>query len=239
MEVTSTEVQNNFGTYLKLAQIEDVYVTRNGKRIAVLKYWVDPSEELSNAAESKASYRDDNPRMSYEEFLKLSSTSDKRYEFIDGEVFQLTSPSYGHQRILGEIFNRFYQWAQGKKCKPVFAPFDVTLMKNESYNVVQPDIVVICDPERIDDQGRYNGTPSVVVEVLSETTRNHDLLKKLNLYMAGGVKEYWIINPWNREVYIYSFEPGAIRNYRVFKGAEMAGSDTLEGMTVSLAQVFA
>jgi Uma2 family endonuclease len=57
----------------------------------------------------------------------------------------------------------------GKKCKPVTAPFDVTLFKDDNKNIVQPDIAVVCDPEKVDDHGRYYGTPSLVVEVLSES----------------------------------------------------------------------
>lgn len=238
MEVTSTEIQNNFGTYLKLAQVEDVYITRNGKRIAVLQYWEEPREEFFYAAESKPVYGTGKPRMSLEEFQKLSDSSENRYELIDGEVFQLASPSYGHQRIIGAVFNQIFQWSQGKKCKPVMAPFDVTLLKEESQNIVQPDIIVICDPEKVNDQGRYYGIPALVVEVLSESTRSKDMLKKLNLYMATGVREYWIANPWNREVYIYSFTAGEIRNYRVFKEVEILNSDVLENLNIRLEQIF-
>jgi Uma2 family endonuclease len=238
MEVTSTEVQNNFGTYLKLSRIEDVFVTRNGKRIAVLQYWDEPGTDLLNAAESKARYQNDRPRMAAEEFLKLTSTSENRYELIDGEVHQLASPSYEHQCIVIEVLNSIYQWSKGKKCRPMVAPFDVTLMNNDIKNIVQPDIIVICDPENIDEQGRYNGTPTLAIEVLSEATRSKDMLQKLNLYMCGGVKEYWIINPWSREIYIYTFEAGEIQNYRVFKSTEAANSEFLPGLGVSLEQVF-
>ena len=238
MEVTSTEVQNNFGTYLKLAQVEDVYITRNGKRIAMLQYQEEHREGFAGAAESKATYQGGNPRMSVEEFLKLSAASENRFELIDGEVYQLASPSYEHQRIIVEILHQMHQWSQGRRCKPVTAPFDVTLLKDDTQNIVQPDIVIVCDQEKVDGQGRYGGIPTVVVEVLSETTRNKDMLKKLNLFMAGGVKEYWIVNPWNREVYIYSFASGEIKNYRVFKGAEIAVSEVLENLGVPLEQVF-
>jgi prevent-host-death family protein len=238
MEVTSTEIQNNFGTYLKLAQVEEVFVTRNGKRIAVLKYWDESAADLMNAAESKAVYKDERPRMSVEEFLKLSDASENRYEFIDGEVYQWTSPTYEHQRIVIEILNMIHQWSQGKKCKPVVAPFDVTLMRNGAPNIVQPDIIIICDPESIDGQGKYNGIPALVIEVLSETTRNKDMLKKLNLYMCGGVKEYWIVNPWSGEVYIYAFDAGEIRNYRVFKGTDSANSEICRNLYVPLEKVF-
>ena len=234
MEVTSTEVQNNFGTYLKLSQIENVYITRNGKRIAMIKYL----EELK-AAEGQAGYKAEPPKVSLDEFLKLAAAGDGRYELIDGEVYQQASPTYDHQRIIVEILQQIYQWSRGKKCKPVTAPFDVTLLKDEAQNIVQPDIVVVCDPELVDDRGRYNGIPALVVEVLSEATRNHDMVRKLNLYMTSGVGEYWIVNPWNHELYIYAFASGEICNYRVFKGAETAVSEVFEELSVSLQQVFA
>lgn len=238
MEVSSTEVQNNFGTYLKLAQIEDVYITRSGKRIAVLKYSEEPREDFLVASESKAAYRSGNQRLSVEEFQKLSEASENRYEFIDGEVYQLASPSYEHQRIIVELLHQIHQWSVGKRCKPVTAPFDVTLFKDNNKNIVQPDILVICDPETVDERGKYFGIPTMLAEVLSESTRNKDMVKKLNLYMASGVREYWIANPWNREVYIYGFESGEIINYRVFKGAETAVSEVLDMLQVRIGQLF-
>lgn len=236
MEVTSTEVQNNFGAYLKLAQIEEVYITRNGRRVAVIKYWEESS--IKGDSEGKADYQNTDLKLSVEEFLKLSASSERRYEFIDGEVYQLASPSYEHQSIVTAILTRFYQWSQGKKCKPVPAPFDVTLLKENVQNIVQPDITVVCDQEKVNEQGRYNGTPILVVEVLSESTRHKDMIKKLNLYMVSGVKEYWIVSILNREIYIYSFEAEEVQDYRVFKGKEIAYSDVLENLSIRLEQVF-
>jgi Uma2 family endonuclease len=238
MEVTSTEVQNNFGAYLKLAKIEEVYITRNGRRIAVLKHCEESSVEYSALMESKADYRNEPLKLSVEEFLKLTDASENRYELIDGKVFLLASPSYVHQRIVGELFNRILQWSQGRKCKPVAAPFDVTLTTDDTKNIVQPDIVLVCDQEKIDGQGRYNGIPTLVIEVLSESTRRKDLVIKLDLYMRSGVKEYWIANPLNREIYIYSFTSGEISNYRVYKESETADSEILGDFSIRLEQVF-
>ena len=235
MEVTSTEIQNNFGAYLKLAQVEDVYITRNGKRIAVLQY---REETVEGFAESKADYRGGKLRMSAEEFRKFAEVSENRYELIDGEVFHLASPSYEHQRIIVEFLHFIHEWSRGKKCKPITAPFDVTLFKDDMENIVQPDIVVVCDPEKVNDRGRYQGIPTLVFEALSESTRNKDMLKKLNLYMTGGVGEYWIANPENREVYIYTFTMGEIGNYRVIKGKENAGSEVLKDLSIPLEEIF-
>ena len=116
-------------------------------------------------------------KMSYEEFIELTEDSEGRYEYIDGEIYLLASPSYDHQRIIVEILSVMYTYFKGKKCRPLTAPFDVTLIKNSEKNVVQPDIVVICDTENINEKGRYHGIPALVVEVLSETTKKKDMLK--------------------------------------------------------------
>lgn len=234
MEITSTEIQNNFGTYLKLAQFEDIYITRNGKRVGVLKPYIESPQER----EEKAAYGAI-PGMSHEEFSRLVANSDSRYELIDGQVYQLASPTYGHQRLAAAIYGQMDLWSQGKKCKPVIAPFDVTLIVDERINVVQPDIAVVCDQENINETGRYSGTPTLVVEVLSPSTRSIDLIKKLNLYMRAGVKEYWIISIENQEAYLYDFMDNDIQDYRVIRRDEEAMSKALDGLTVKLMQVFA
>lgn len=239
MEVPSTEVQNNFGQYLKFAQYEDVIVTRNGKRIAVIKSCEETGPKPSFIAESVTVYGSEQVKISYEDFIKLSEASENRYEYIDGEVYLLASPSYNHQRIIVELLSIMYQWFKGKKCRPLTAPFDVTLLKDDNKNVVQPDIVVICDTENVNEKGRYNGTPTLVVEVLSEATRSKDMLKKLNLYIHSGVREYWIVNPFNKEIYIYYYEDQDIKDYRTYKGNDTAQSVMFQGLEVVLDQVFA
>ncbi len=239
MEVSSTEVQNNFGAYLKLAQFEDVIVTKNGKKAAVLKRYSEGEKDSAMVAEKAETYDWRNEKMPYEDFLKLTAESENRYEYIDGEVFLLASPSYRHQRIVLEMANVMYNWFKGKECRPLTAPFDVTLTKDEEKNVVQPDLMVICDTDKINEQGRYMGIPTMVVEVLSETTRQNDMLRKLNVYFFGGVKEYWIVSPLRKEIYVYCFDDEDIQEYRVYKGVEKAQSMAFPGLEVPLEQLFA
>ena len=73
-------------------------------------------------------------------------------------------------------------------------------------NVVQPDILVICDFENVDENHRYQGKPTLVIEVLSKSTRSKDLVKKLNLYMMSDIPEYWIVNPMDKTIHIYRFK---------------------------------
>ena len=238
MEVSSTDVQNNFGRYLKLAQFEEIVVTKNGKRAVVIKVYEGTEEGFLAAAEKAARYDRQSEKISYEDFLKLSEESENRYEYIDGVVYLLASSSYDHQNIVMEISNVMYNWFKGKKCRPLTAPFDVTLTDADNKNVVQPDILVICDTENINEKRRYTGTPALIVEVLSEITQKKDMLKKLNLYLHAGIKEYWIVNPFRQEAYIYCFSGQDITDFRVYKGEETVQSIIFDGLSIPLAQMF-
>lgn len=238
MKVSSTEVQNNFGKYLKIAsELEDVIVTRNGYEVAKIV----PCEERSVIAEEAASYIfNDRWKVSYEEFLKMVENSDLRYEYIDGEVYLLSSPVYSHQVVVSEILAVFHNWFKGKKCRPLTSPFDVTLMKGkDNNNVVQPDIIVICDTDKIDASGKYQGVPALTVEVLSRSTRRKDMLKKLDLYMQTGVKEYWMVDPDKKEVAVYSFEKHDIADHNTYIGDMVVKSKVFAGLEVRLADIFA
>lgn len=239
MEVSSTEVQNNFGMYLKLAQFEDIVVTKNGKKAVVIKAFAAPEKSVSTIAEKAESYAWQSEKISYEDYLKLIEVSENRYEYIDGEVYLLSSPSYDHQSIIMEIANVMYNYFKAKKCRPLTAPFDVTLTMDENKNVVQPDIVVICDTENVNEKGRYTGIPTLVVEVLSESTQKNDMLKKLNLYLHTGIEEYWIVNPMRKEVYYYRFAEQDIKDYRVYKDVETIQSIVFDGMEIPLKNMFA
>jgi prevent-host-death family protein len=237
MKVPSTEVQNNFGKYLKIAsELEDVVVTRKGCEIAKIV----PCQERSIIAEEAANYIfNDRWKLSYEDFLKLVESSDLRYEYIDGEVYLLASPVYNHQVSVSELLVIFHNWFKGKKCRPLTAPFDVTLIKNkDNINVVQPDIIVICDTDQVDASGKYKGVPTLAVEVLSRSTRSKDMLKKLDLFMQTGVREYWIVDPDKKEVHVYSFEKQDIVDHDTYMGDMTVKSKVFNGLEVNLAEIF-
>jgi prevent-host-death family protein len=247
MIITATEFQNNFGKYLKLSELEDVIITKSGAKVAQLtpyreSEYDDNARPPGETKESAIDYSYDAAlRVSYEEYLRLVTGSENRYEYIEGEIFLQASPLYPHQKAIKEIFGEFISWFKGKECEPLTAPFDVTLYKGEkskNINVVQPNILVICDREKIDEEGKYHGTPALLVEALSESTRSRDLIKKLDLYMQSGVKEYWIANPASRELYIYVFNQYNIEDMRTYKGAERAESTVFQGLGTELRQVF-
>lgn len=237
MRVPSTELQNNFGRYLKYAEAgEEIIVTKNGRDVAKLVK-TEPSD--SRARDPAYPYRPKSGWVTYEGYLALVEQSEQRYELIDGVLYNLVSPSYAHQEIVSELLVRFRHWFRGKPCTPLTSPFDVTLKKAEdNICVVQPDILVICDRENIDASGKYHGVPALVVEVLSPSTSRKDLSAKLELYIACGVKEYWVVDSKNRTVAVYAIGDGDIADYTVFSKDDEARSSVFEGLSVPLAELF-
>lgn len=239
MVISTTDIQNNFGKYLKLAEFEDVIITRNGKKAARLSVFKEEEEEWV-FRESLPDYAVTHDKVSYEEFLKLTEESEHRYELINGDIYFLASPLYQHQKAVREILGEFGNWFRDKKCEPLAAPFDVTLIKSEkNICVVQPDILVLCDTENIDEKGKYSGIPSLVVEVLSESTSRKDNVTKLELYMSVGVKEYWLVNTKQKEIYIYVFSDNNIQHMYSYSGKQRAESSCFKGLSVDTQRVFA
>jgi len=244
MIVNSTDLKNNLGKYLRLAAREEIIISSNGRKIARLTAYEEPDEQTlkSEFLRERAALHDVQPwKATYEEFLELSENSEERYEYIDGEIYLLASPKTLHQKILGDLYFAFYNWFQGKNCRPMLAPYDITLKRNpENINVVQPDLMVICDlEEKLDERDYYMGTPALVVEILSESTRRKDLVKKLDLYMSTGIKEYWIVNPLNKEVTVYLFEDETVSKNATYKNKELAASFYFPGLEISLDRIFA
>ena len=242
MKVNSTELQNNFGKYLMLAAREDIIITRNGMEIAKLSALEGAMSSNGSGMvfETLTGSGYGGRKASYEEFLELTRDTEERYEYIDGEIYFLASPKTAHQVALTELFGIFYNWFQGKKCSPFVAPYDITLRRNpENINIVQPDIMVICDlDEKLGKDDYYKGIPTLVIEILSQNTRSKDMVKKLDLYMSCDVKEYWVVNPITREIAIYSFEDKDIINHANYKNSDSASSFVFEGLTVELEKVF-
>lgn len=240
MKVNSTEVQNNFGKYLMLAAREDVIITRNGTEIAKLSALDSADAERGTVSEKAEEYRYGDIKASYQEFLELSQNSEERYEYIDGEIYLLASPKTVHQKALTEIFGLFYTWFREKECTPMVAPYDITLRRNpENINIVQPDLMVICDlEEKLNENDYYIGVPSLVVEILSAGTRRKDLIKKLDLYMECGIQEYWIVNPLNQEVTVYLFKERDISDSTTYRKSESVKSFLFPGLLVELEQIF-
>lgn len=126
---------------------------------------------------------------------------------------------------------------------PLTAPFDITLERSkDNICVVQPDIIVICDVDKVDVKDRYKGIPTIAVEVLSQSTKSRDMVKKLDLYMQTGIKEYWIVDTNKKEAYVYSFGKNSgeyyINNYEAFKSGELILSRAFKGLQIAIDELF-
>ncbi|MCR5487988.1 MAG: Uma2 family endonuclease [Lachnospiraceae bacterium] len=137
---------------------------------------------------------------------------ERRAELIEGVFYDMAVPSEAHQRILMDLATDINNYIRGKKgdCRIYPAPFAVRLFKDDK-TIVEPDISVICDKDKITEKG-CNGAPDWVIEILSPSNQWHDTSKKLRLYMTARVREYWIVDPEEETVTVYSL---ADNDYRV------------------------
>ena len=146
-----------------------------------------------------------NKRYTYADYSEWPD--DTRYELIDGVVYSMTpAPSEPHQSVSIALLTQLCRYFEKSKCKLYHAPFDVLLAKedasdDEIYDVVQPDILVICDTKKISKRG-CTGAPDFVIEISSPSTATKDQFEKAILYDKHGVKEYWIVHPSDRIVFI-------------------------------------
>ena len=131
----------------------------------------------------------------------------KRVEVFDGAIYDMASrPSQIHQAISMELSNIIYNYIKGKKgaCQLFSAPFDVKL-SDAPLTIVQPDIMVICDKDKLDGK-RCNGAPDFIIEIVSPSTAADDYIRKLYYYKNAGVREYWIVDPRRKSVTVNYFE---------------------------------
>ena len=255
MFVSSTIFQNNVGKYLDLCKKEQVIITKNGKKRAILLHYARDTDGFE-AGEPIAGYGTSPPKgrrenwVTYQEFLELTEKSEKRYELIDGVLYLMASPGFTHQQILGRlhiIFNDSFR--DHGECKPFLSPFDIDLIRDsvrrerpvdeDDINVVQPDLIVLCDWEKdINEKDRYKGTPALAVEILSPSSRSKDRIRKLDLYMDGGIGEFWLVDPEQRRIEVYTFEDYDLAGDAFFTEGDRVKSVLFPGLEVDVGEVF-
>ncbi len=153
----------------------------------------DPRRALKNASFTYGDY--------------LSWSDDERWELIDGEAFDMSAaPALDHQELLGELITQVRTFLRGKPCR-VFPDPDVIFPQGNEADaavrtVVRPDLVVVCDPAKMDGK-RIRGAPDLVIEILSPATASHDCLRKRRLYEKVGVREFWLVHPADRIVTVF------------------------------------
>ncbi len=241
--ITATELKSNLGKYIEyVMEDNEVVITKNGNKAIRMTPYITEIERYFTVKEKALDYQYGGKKVSYEEFMEIYEKSDLRMEYINGEIILLSSPSTFHQDISGNLYVMFKNYLKGKKCKVFYSPFDVHFFKKDfkTPDVMQPDLLIACDLEdAVTEKGRYMGTPSLVVEILSSGTRSRDMVDKLNTYMLSGVREFWVVDPVHKTILVYGFKDCQIDTFTTYKKDETVKSFWFEGLEAPLGEVFA
>lgn len=174
------------------------------------------------------------PKYSYQDYLNWND--DERWELIDGQAWNMTpAPSFKHQRLAGAFYRLIANALVGNKCIVGIAPTDIVL---SAYDVVQPDVFVVCDQSKVTDQ-IIKGAPEIVIEVLSPGTSLKDRREKKHLYEKFGVGEYLLVDPIGQMVERFLLQAdGSWDKGAVFGPDQTITFQALPDVVVNLAEVF-
>ena len=176
--------------------------------------------------------KDAEKRYTWQDYLTWPD--EERWEVIDGVAYDMSpSPTERHQRIVLNMGSILRTKLGSNPCKVYVAPLDVYL---DDFNFVQPDVMIVCNKEKIKD--RIYGPPDMVIEVLSPSTSLKDKRIKKALYERFGVKEYILVHPEEMFIERYSLADGKFREPDIFGPQEVLNLTSVEGMDISLWEVF-
>jgi len=169
----------------------------------------------------------------YEDWLALDENT--RAELIDGSIYLLAAPSRRHQEVSATVYFQLATHISTKgckKCKVYYSPFAVRLEKDV---VVEPDITVVCDPQKLTKAG-MDGAPDLIIEILSPSTARHDKLTKFMLYRRACVPEYWIVDPADNTLSVYRLTNGEY-TISVYGNTDTATVNALPGFEMDLSTI--
>jgi Uma2 family endonuclease len=166
--------------------------------------------------------------LSIADFENIQTETGIIYELIDGQVV-MSRPTIQHQRLLTVLSSELHQYFKNKSCG-TYSEIEVKL--NE--NILVPDISIICDDTKITNQ-RYNGAPTLVIEILSPSNQYNDTFVKLNKYEIFGVEEYWIVDPARGIITLYNFKN---KQTLTFSKEEVIKSIAFSELEINLREIF-
>ena len=176
---------------------------------------------------------------SYSDYMRWQFQ--ERVELIKGFILKMSpAPNRFHQTVSKNVSFKIYSFFEKQLCNVFVAPFDVRLpikSKKKDSTVVQPDLCIICDESKLDEQG-CNGAPDLIVEIISPNNRKHDLDTKFKLYEEAGVLEYWIIEPIDKFVLVYTLINGQYIGLKPFIEGEIITSPLFPDLKVAVDDVF-
>ena len=172
---------------------------------------------------------------------------EERIELIRGKILQMSpAPSRRHQEISMNLTQVILPAFKNRPCKLFAAPFDVRLPKKkteevkDAYTVVQPDLCVVCDLEKLDEQG-CEGAPDLIIEILSPGNSRREMRDKYEVYEESGVREYWLVRPEDKSVQVFLLdeEKGKFYGIQPFVDGDRMPSHVFPDLKVDLSEVFA
>ena len=177
----------------------------------------------------------------YADYLKWDFK--ERVELLLGKVFKMSpAPNSRHQILSIEISGLLWHFLKRKKCRVFSAPFDVRLphkntLDEEIITVLQPDICVICDTQKIDKRGCL-GAPDIVVEILSPNNNVLELNNKFDIYESAGVKEYWVVSPQDNTFLVNTLVNGKYSSSGPYVAGQKITTPILIGFSIDLEELF-
>lgn len=168
-------------------------------------------------------------------YADYRSWGDERWELLDGHPYAMSSSSSLHQMISMALAVQLFPYFAGKPWRLFSAPMDVKLSE---WDVVQPDLLVVCDPEQI-RPAFIEGPPRLVIEISSSSTQRHDRVRKMALYAKSGVEEYWLITPHPFMVEVLRNCQGLYLVEKVYTERDVLRSPAFAEVRLDLGQLFA
>ena len=176
----------------------------------------------------------------YADYKDWDPGDGERYEIIYGKAFVMPRPNIRHQGVLGALSYQFHTYLREKPCRVLIAPLDVRLFYKEDESddtIVQPDIMIICDREKLGEEACH-GAPDLVVEILSPSNTAIEMQRKFKLYQETRVREYWIVDPQNNGITVHCFKENAIMT-NIYGNTGSLPVTILPDLNVTLDKVFA
>ena len=175
--------------------------------------------------------------ITYEDYLTFPDNDGIRKEIIEGELYMTPAPSTRHQLILGRLFKALDNFVlKENKGIVLLAPCDVIF---SSINVMQPDILFISNQNlKILTEKNIQGAPDLLVEILSPYTTDNDCIYKKMAYEKFGVKEYWIVDPVEKYIEIWTLKEKKFELFSTIQRHESIHSPLLKDLKLELSKIF-
>lgn len=196
---------------------------------------------------TELSQLDLNATYSYADYLTWQL--EETVELIRGKIMAMSpAPSLKHQSVITNLGGSLYQYFHKRPCKLFYAPFDIKLYNSKKsrltdqqvFSVVQPDLCVICDKDKLTEQG-CNGAPDWIIEVLSPGNTKKEMRLKYDIYQENGVIEYWLVYPYEQAVYQFVLDQDTEKYqlFAMYAGDDLAKPYLFPELHIDLADVFA